>query len=118
MSSDQSMSATEVRKRPATDSQSLIGHSHGGKHAELCSNLRKRQVADLAHVSGRGTGILGWFAAMLSDLVYYLFTWLPRTWWFTFTSLPQLVLDPLGFWSALVFASVTTVVLFGSLIVR
>ena len=110
--------STDVQKRPAAEPQPLIGPGHADKHAELCKHLRKKQVADLAHVSGRGTGVLPWFVATLSDLAYYLFTWLPRTWWITFTSLPQLVLDPIGFWTALVFASVTTVVLFGSLIVR
>ncbi|CDR99151.1 hypothetical protein [Sporisorium scitamineum] len=117
MSSVDSMPSTDARSSQTVNSQKLIGPGYGGKHAELCANLRKRQVADLAQVSGRGTGILGWFAATLSDLTYFFFTWLPHTWWITFTSLPQLVLDPLGFWSALVFASVTTVVLFGTLIV-
>ncbi|SJX66254.1 uncharacterized protein SRS1_10935 [Sporisorium reilianum f. sp. reilianum] len=107
----------DLRDRSGTNSQKLIGPGHGGKHAQLCANLRRRQVADLANVSEKGSGILGWFSATLSDLVYYFFTWMPRTWWVTLTSLPQLVLDPLGFWSALVFASVTTVVLFGSLVV-
>ena len=108
----------DVRKRPATNSQPLIGPSHGHKHADLCEHLRKKQVADLAQVSESGTGILGWFSTTLSDLVYYLFVWFPRTWWITLTSLPSFLLDPIGLWSALIFALGTTVMLFVSLIVR
>lgn len=110
--------STDVRKRPTVSAQSLIGPGHADKHASLCEELRKRQVADLVQVSGRGPGIYGWFTTLVSDVYYYLFVWMPRTWWITLSSLPQLLWDPIGFWSALVFASVTTVALFGSLIVR
>ncbi|SPO26013.1 uncharacterized protein UTRI_02287 [Ustilago trichophora] len=83
--------STDVRKRPSTNSQPLIGPPHGQKHAELCEHLRKKQVADLAQVSEHGTGILG--------------------------CLPSFLLDPVGLASALIFAVGTTVMLFFSLIV-
>jgi len=105
--------ATDIRKRPYTDSQPL-----NGKHADLCEHLRKRQVADLAQVSETGTGILDWFSTTLSDIVYYFFVWFPRTWWITLTSLPSFILDPVGLVSALTFAVGSTVVLFGILVFR
>lgn len=110
--------ASDVRKRPHPDSLPLIGPSHTDKHAELCQNLRKKQVAELAQVSEQGTGILGWLSSTLSDLAYYFFVWFPRTWWITLTSLPSFVLDPIGLVAALTFAVGTTVMLFVSLIVR
>lgn len=110
--------SADVRKRPSTNSQPLIGPPHGHKHAELCEHLRKKQVAHLAQVSEHGTGILGWFSTIFSDLAYYFFVWLPRTWWITLTSLPSFLLHPVGLASALIFALGTTVMLFLSLIVR
>lgn len=110
--------ATDVRKRPPTNSQPLIGPGHRGKHADLCECLRKRQVKELAHVSERGTGILGWFSTTASDLAYYFLVWFPRTWWNTLTSLPSFILDPVGLWAALTFAVATTFVLLFGLIVR
>ncbi|GAC98530.1 hypothetical protein PHSY_006124 [Pseudozyma hubeiensis SY62] len=98
------------------NAQSLIAPGHTEKHADLCARLRQRQVAEVVQVSDRGSAVQNWLTALISDLSYYLFTWLPRTWWVTLTSLPQLLLDPIGFWTALVFASVTTVVLFATLI--
>lgn len=110
---------TDVRKRPvATNSQPLIGPSKGGKHSELCEHLRKKQVTNLAQVSDSGTGILGWFSATLGDLYYYYFVWFPRTWWNTLTSLPGFITDPVGGFSALIFAVATGVMLFFSLIAR
>lgn len=108
----------DVRKRPATDSMPLIGPGHADKHFNLCEDLRRKQVKEVVHVSDRGTGILGWFSTTISDLFYYFVVWFPRTWWYTLTSLPQLVLDPIGFGTTVTFAFLSTFVLFGSLIAR
>ena len=108
----------DVLKRPATNSQPLIGPGHAGKHADLCEHLRKKQVANLVEVSESGTGILSWLSATLSDLYAYFFVWIPRTWFYTLTSLPSLLLDPVGLFSALFFAFVTSFVMFGFLLLR
>lgn len=110
--------APEGRKRPiATNSYPPIGPPHGGKHAELCEHLRKKQVSNLAHVADRGTGLLGWFATTFTDLAYYWFVWFPKTWWLTLTSLPGFLLDPFGMLTALVFPIVGGIALFVTLII-
>lgn len=111
-------SSTDVRKRPKANSHSLIVPGNVDRHAALCEQLRNRQITDLVDVSGSGTGTRGWIWGTITDIFYYLFVWIPRTWWYTLTSLPQLVLDPIGLGSALAFAFVTTFALFGSLVVR
>ncbi|KAJ9478904.1 Lipase_3 domain-containing protein [Pseudozyma hubeiensis] len=108
--------STDLRKRPMVNAQMLIGPGHADKHADLCAKLCQRQVTEVVQVSDRGSAQQNWFAALISDLYYYFFKWLPIAWWVTLTSLPQVLFDPIGFWTALVFASVATVVLFGTLI--
>ncbi|KAJ1583800.1 hypothetical protein NDA12_005917 [Ustilago hordei] len=117
MADDAPSAATDVRKCAPTNSQPLIGPGHRGKHADLCEHLHRKQVAELSHVSDRGTGILGWFSTTALEVAYYFLVWLPRTWWNTLTSLPALLLDPVGLWSTLTFAVATTFILFiGSIV--
>ncbi|PWY98906.1 alpha/beta-hydrolase [Testicularia cyperi] len=114
------MAATDVQDRKVaaqTNGRRTVDAPHSDRHDALKKKLRKRQVKSMSKVAYRGTGVLDWARSTLADIYYFAFVWFPSTWWFSLTSVPNLIFDPVGLWSTLAFAAGSTVALLGALVV-
>ncbi|KAN0065502.1 hypothetical protein ACQY0O_001339 [Thecaphora frezii] len=80
------------------------------ENQELMERLRAMHLEDMPAIFDRGTGTLGWFRRLASDLAYYA-KWFVITWWSALTNLPNFVVDPMGAASVIMFAAGGTVIL-------
>lgn len=81
-------------------------------HDALLRRLRKRHISAGPHSAYHKLTALHWIRTTLSDIYYYCFVWFPTLSFETFASLPGLLLDPIGFGSALVFLVGSAFILF------